>query len=148
MTKAPYSYRDDPAVPRFDDSKPLFIFDNVCVLCSGGVSFIMKHDHKGLINFTSAQGELGDAIARHYAVDWDDTYLFLRNGKLTTKSDGYFEVARELGGWWKVFLLFRVVPRPLRDWVYDMVARHRYRWFGKTEIACELLTEDQKARLI
>ena len=54
MTPAPYSYRDNPAVPAFDDSRPVFIFDHVCVLCSGGVSFIMKHDRAGTIAFTPA----------------------------------------------------------------------------------------------
>ena len=95
MTQLPYSFRTDPDVPDFDDGKPLFIFDNVCVLCSGGVSFIMKHDREGRINFTSAQGPLGEALSRHYAVDWDDTYLFIRDGRLTMLDEaaGRFEAA-------------------------------------------------------
>ena len=64
MSSDQFSYRNDPDVPDFDDSRPLFIFDHVCVLCSGGVSFIMKHDKKAAIAFTSAQGELGEHFLR------------------------------------------------------------------------------------
>ena len=62
---APYSYRDDPDVPDFDDSRDLFIFDHHCVLCGGGVGFIMKHDHRRAIAFTSSQKGLGAALAKH-----------------------------------------------------------------------------------
>lgn len=148
MNPAPYSYRDNPDVPAFDDSRPLFIFDHVCVLCSGGVSFIMKHDTAGKIAFTSAQGPLGDALARHFGIDWDDSYIFVHNGRAHIRSDGYFEVARALGGWWRAALVFRIIPRALRDFVYDMIARNRYRWFGKTAQACQLLTPEQRRRLI
>jgi len=148
MTPAPYAYRDDPAVPAFDDSRPVFIFDHVCVLCSGGVSFIMKHDHAAAIAFTPAQGPLGSALARHFGIDWDESYILVRNGRAFTKSDGYFEVARVLGGWWRAALVFRLIPRPLRDFAYDLIAKNRYRWFGKTAEACQLLTPEQCARLI
>jgi predicted DCC family thiol-disulfide oxidoreductase YuxK len=138
-TPAPLDYRD----PR-----PLFIFDHVCVLCSGGVSFIMKHDRAARIAFTPAQGPLGQSLCTHYGIDWNATYVFIRKGRAFTKSDGYFEVARTLGGWWRLTLVFRIIPRPLRDWAYDMIAKNRYRWFGKTAEACQLLTPDQRARLI
>lgn len=147
MTHRPYSYRDDPNVPAFDDSKPLFVFDNVCVLCSGGAAFIMRHDKAAKVSFTSAQGRLGQALCAHYGLDWDESYLFLRNGRPFIKSTGYFEVARALGGIWQLGLIFQIVPRPVRDLVYDLVARNRYRWFGKTE-ACALLSEGQRARLV
>ena len=60
------SYRDDPAVPTFDDSRPLFVFDGVCVLCSGGASWLMRHDKRALVNFTPAQETLGQALYTHY----------------------------------------------------------------------------------
>lgn len=134
--------------PDYGDTRPLFIFDHVCVLCSGGVSFIMKHDRAGKILFTPAQGALGQAMCNHFGIDWDATYVFYRDGKAYTKSEGYFEVARVLGGWWRLALVFRIVPRPLRDWAYDVLARNRYRWFGTTAEACALLTPEQRARLI
>jgi predicted DCC family thiol-disulfide oxidoreductase YuxK len=137
-----------PAPPDYHDPRPLFIFDHVCVLCSGGVSFIMKHDRTGKIAFTPAQGALGGQLCDYFGIDWNATYVFIRNGRAFTKSDGYFEVARTLGGWWRLTLVFRIIPRPLRDWTYDMIARNRYRWFGKTAEACQLLTPEQRGRLI
>ena len=147
MSQRAYSYRDDPQVPAFDDSRPLFVFDNVCVLCSGGASFLMRHDRRKAIAFTSAQGPVGSALYRHYGLELDDSYLFLLDGRAYDMSEGYFRLAHALGGMWRLAALARIVPRPLRDAIYRMVARNRYRWFGKTE-ACALLTDDQRARLL
>ena len=143
----PFSYRTDARVPKFDDSKPLFVFDGVCVLCSGGASWIMKLDRKALVNLTSAQGTLGSALYGHYGRQIDDSYLFIANGRAFEASRGYFELCRVLGWPWKTFLLLLVVPEGWRDWLYGKVAKNRYRWFGKVEY-CTLLTETQRARLI
>ncbi|MEM7779109.1 MAG: DCC1-like thiol-disulfide oxidoreductase family protein [Pseudomonadota bacterium] len=145
---APYSYRDDPSVPAFDESRSLFIFDHHCVLCTGGVGFIMKHDKRGRIAFTSAQKPLGEALCQHYGIDWDESYVFIHEGRAYIKSGGYFQVARAMGGIWHLPRIFQIIPRPIRDWAYDLVARNRYKWFGKTEEACAVLTPDQRARLI
>ncbi len=145
--KPPYSYRSDPQVPRFDDSRPLFVFDGTCVLCSGGAAWVMRHDRAGRIAFTPAQGAIGQALYRHYGLAIDDTYLFLAGGRAHGLSEGYFQVARVLGGVWRAAALLRLVPRPLRDALYRLVARNRYRWFGRVE-ACTLLTPAQLARLL
>jgi predicted DCC family thiol-disulfide oxidoreductase YuxK len=146
LDRPAYSYRNDPAVPDFGD-KPLFVFDGVCVLCSGGASFIMKHDDRGKVAMTAAQGALGQALYRHYGLDYDDTYLLIRDGRAFTKSDGYLELLAVLGGWWRLLRAFGVLPERLRDWAYDLLAANRYRWFGKADY-CALLTPEQRARLI
>lgn len=148
MNHPPYSYRTDPDVPDFDDSRPLFVFDNVCVLCSSGVRFLMKHDSEGRINYTSAQDALGQALYRHYRIDMDATYLLIADGEAWSESAGYFKLAEKLGGWWRLALIGRIVPRGLADAAYRLVAHNRYRWFGKTKTACELLTEEQQSRLV
>jgi predicted DCC family thiol-disulfide oxidoreductase YuxK len=132
-----FSWRDDSAVPAFDDSKPLFVFDGVCVLCATGAAFLMRREREGRVNMASAQSPLGAALYRHFGLAMDDTYLFLHGGRAFSKSAGYFElftfrrlVAR--------FNVGRIVPEPVRDWVYDRVAANRYNWFGKTEM-CALL---------
>ena len=145
--KPPYSYRADPEVPQFDDSRPLFVFDGACVLCSGGASWIMRRDRGARIAFTSAQGAIGEALYRHYGVAIDDTYLIIDEGQAFGLSEGYFRVARLLGGAWRLATLLRLVPRPLRDAAYRLVARNRYRWFGKAE-HCALLTPEQRGRLL
>lgn len=145
---APYSYHGDAAVPDFDESRSLFIFDHHCVLCGGGVGFIMKHDKRRSIAFTSAQKNLGAALCKHYGIDWDETFLFLHEGRPYVKFDGYFAVARAMGGLWHIPTIFRIIPRFILDRVYDLVARNRYRWFGRTQEACSVLSDDQRARLI
>jgi predicted DCC family thiol-disulfide oxidoreductase YuxK len=141
-----YSYREDARVPDFSD-KPLFVFDGVCVLCSGSAGFIMRHDSKGRVNMTSAQGPIGQALYRHYGIDMDESYLFVRDGHAFTKSAGYLELLAALGGWWRVLRAFGELPESWRDWGYDRLAANRYRWFGKTDY-CALLSPDQRARLI
>jgi len=142
-----YSWRSDPAVPAFDDARPLFVFDGVCVLCSTGAAFLMRRDKKGKVNLASAQSALGEALYRHYGVPLDDTYLFLSEGCAFTKSRGYLEVFTALGGWWRMLKVSGVLPERARDWLYDRIAANRYRWFGKTE-SCALLSEEQRARLL
>lgn len=141
-----YSYRNDPAVPDFPDA-PLFVFDGVCVLCSGGAAFLMRHDREGRINMASAQSPLGRALYAHYGLALDDTYLFLHRGRAYAKSAGYLELCAVLGGWWRLLRAFRIVPRPVCDWLYDILARNRYRWFGKADY-CALLTPEQREQLI
>jgi predicted DCC family thiol-disulfide oxidoreductase YuxK len=142
-----FSYRDDAAVPKFDDSKALFVFDGVCVLCSGGVSWLMRHDPRARINFMSAQSPTGEALYRHYGIVMDETYLLISDGRAYTASAGYLRLAGVLGGRWRLTRAAAIVPERLRDSVYRLVARNRYRWFGKADY-CALLNEDQRQRLL
>ena len=147
-TAEPYSYRRDAAVPDFADDRPLFIFDGVCVLCSSGVRWLMRHDPEARFRFATAQSPLGRAIYAHYGVDFDETYLLLDEGRVYVKSDGYLRVAAILGGVWRALgAITRLIPRALRDAAYDLVARHRYRWFGKTEY-CGLIPPELKERVL
>ena len=98
------SYHDDPAVPAFDDGRPLFVFDGVCVLCSGGASWIMRYDKITRVNFTPAQGAIGQALYAHYGVEMNESYLLIAGGRAFTASRGYLELCRVLGGW----CIFRV----------------------------------------
>jgi predicted DCC family thiol-disulfide oxidoreductase YuxK len=143
----PYSYRSDPDVPAFDDSHPLFVFDGTCVLCSTGAAWLMRHDRQGRIAFTSAQGELGTALYRHFGREMDQTYLLVADGVAYGESDGYLRLARALGGAWRAATALRLVPRFLRDAAYRVVARNRYRWFGRAE-SCALLSPEQRGRLL
>jgi predicted DCC family thiol-disulfide oxidoreductase YuxK len=144
----PYSYRRDPVVPDFADDRPLFIFDGVCVLCSSGVRWLLRRDPAGRFRFATAQSPLGRAIYAHYGIEMDETYLLLDAGRVYVKSDGYLRIAAILGGSWRVLAaLARLIPRPLRDAAYDIVARHRYRWFGKTDY-CALIPPEMKDRVL
>lgn len=143
----PYSYRADPAVPAFDDAKGLFVFDGACVLCSTGVRWLMAIDRGRRFNVTTTERPLGAALFRHYGQDPDGTYLLVADGRSWTLSDGYIELARRLGGGWRLFTVARLVPRAWRDAAYRWLATNRYRLFGTTG-QCALLTPEQRAMLL
>jgi len=126
---------------------PIFVFDGYCVLCSTGASFIMRHDPSGKVRFLSAQSPLGMAVYAHFALPLDASYLLITPEGTFTKTTGYFKLADILGGWFRLGKIFRLVPRAIRNVVYDWVATNRYRLFGKSE-QCALLSADQRARLV
>ncbi len=145
--RLPFAYREDANVPSFDDGKALFVFDGVCVLCSGGVSWLMRVDRKRRVNFTSAQGPIGQALYAHFGMQIDESYLLIDNGRAYTASAGYLQLCKVLGGPWHILRISGLFPSFLRDWVYAKIARNRYRWFGKTEL-CGLLSDHQRQQLI
>jgi predicted DCC family thiol-disulfide oxidoreductase YuxK len=136
-------------MPRTDlvSPHPIFVFDGVCVLCSTGASFIMRHDPRGKVRFLSAQSPLGSAIYAHFGLPIDASYLLITPEGTFKKTTGFFRLADILGGWFRLGKVFRLVPRPIRDVVYDWVATNRYRLFGKSE-QCALLSGEQRARLV
>jgi predicted DCC family thiol-disulfide oxidoreductase YuxK len=147
VSTALHSYRTDPAVPDFNDGNALFVFDGVCVICSGGASWIMRFDAARKVSFTSSQGSLGQALYRHYHVDPDESYLLITGGRAYTASAGYLELCSILGGVWHLLRVGAIIPEGLRDRLYAVIARNRYRWFGQVEY-CTLLTPEQRERLL
>jgi predicted DCC family thiol-disulfide oxidoreductase YuxK len=142
-----FSYRPDPAVPAFDETRPLFVFDGICVLCSGAASFLMRHDKRQRLNFTPVRSPLGQALYAHYGVDPNESYLVVIGGDAYTATAGYLQLAGSLGGFWHLLRMMTALPEAWRDRIYAAVARNRYRWFGTTE-HCLLLTPEQRARLL
>ena len=147
--RPPYSYRDDPAVPDFSDDKPVFFFDGVCAICTGFGEFILRHDRKGVFRIATAQSPLGQAIFAHYGLPTTDftTNLLLVDGRALMKSDSFIATMSRLPAPWPVFAAIRIVPRFIRDRIYDPIARNRYRWFGKRE-ACRIPTPGERERFL
>ncbi|EJM98832.1 DCC1-like thiol-disulfide oxidoreductase family protein [Phyllobacterium sp. YR531] len=127
-----FSYRADTSIPDFPDDRPILIFDGNCILCSGFVNFLLRVDKRPHFRFLSAQSPLGSAIYRHYGLvsqDYDSNIL-LENGLVRIKSDGSLRVLELLGFPWSLAYAARIIPRAIRDWLYDLVARNRLKWFG------------------
>ncbi|UHS60559.1 DUF393 domain-containing protein [Agrobacterium vaccinii] len=144
-----YSYRDDPSVPDFPDDKPLIVFDDDCGFCSRDINFVLRHDKKRVFRFTPAQFELGTALMRHYGYRTDnyETSLLIENGIAYPRSDGVLRVLQLLGGAVSLLALLRFLPRSLRDWVYDLVARNRMKIAGRSQ-ACRIPTDDERNRFL
>lgn len=116
-------------------SDPIWLYDGVCVLCSGGVRYALRHERDRTIRFVAIQSGEGRALARAHGLDADDpdSFLFIEEGRALKKSDGALALAEHLGGPVRLLLLGRFLPRPWRDWLYDRLARNRYRLFGRKE---------------
>jgi predicted DCC family thiol-disulfide oxidoreductase YuxK len=131
----PYSYRDDPSVPKFPDDKALIVFDGVCVLCSAFARFVLKRDPHFRFRFTTAQSPLGQALFRHYGLDAEtfETNLLIADGRAWGKLDTVAVAGNRLGGVWRACGVLRFIPSAIADWLYDRVALNRYALFGRTE---------------
>jgi predicted DCC family thiol-disulfide oxidoreductase YuxK len=128
-----HSYRSDPAVPAFPDDRPIVIFDGNCVLCSSFAQFILRVDRRHRFRLMTAQTPLGAALYAHYGLFDDDyrTNILLEDGRVWLKSDGSIRIFVGLGFPWSMAAIGKVLPRSLRDLLYDVVARNRLRWFGR-----------------
>jgi predicted DCC family thiol-disulfide oxidoreductase YuxK len=148
---------DIPARSTAPDSiaHPLLLYDGVCGLCNRLVQFILKHDCAATFRFASLQSPLATRIlARHGAdaQDLDTVYVVVNYEEsaefLLARSDAVLFILNQLRGiWWPAAFIFRVIPRPLREWLYRVVARNRYRIFGRYE-TCPLPREDTRGRFL
>ncbi len=147
--RPPYSHRGDPDVPAFDDARGLIVFDGTCVFCSGFARFVAGRDKDAYFQFAAAQGRLGQALFRHHQLDPDDyeSNLVIDDGRVFVKLDTVAAVARHFRGPWKALAILSRVPGFLGGPVYDVVARHRYRIFGRRDV-CAVPSGDLGARFI
>ena len=117
-----------------DLPQPVYFFDGICVLCSGFVRFCLEHDGDGTLLFASAQSSLGARVVSALglpASTLDRTILLIEDGRVFSQSTAVLRALRHLRGWPRLLFPLSWVPRPIRDPLYDLVARHRYRWFGR-----------------
>jgi predicted DCC family thiol-disulfide oxidoreductase YuxK len=134
VKRLPFSYRADPAVPHFPDDRPIIVFDGKCVLCSRFAQFVMRRDRAARFRLLAAQSALGDALYRHFELDPVNyqTYILLQNGVAYLRSEAAIRILEGLGLPWRLASICRVCPLPVRDRLYDFIARHRLDWFGAT----------------
>ncbi|WP_126662680.1 thiol-disulfide oxidoreductase DCC family protein [Haloterrigena salifodinae] len=133
-------------VPQED---PIVLFDGVCNLCHGFVQFLVPRDTEGQFHFASLQSDVGQRLlAEHGLADHDlDSVVLLEGDDTYVKSDAVIRIGQRLGGVYRLLGPCRFFPRRLRDWAYDLVARHRYRLFGQKE-QCMLPTGNVRDRFL
>ena len=132
-----------------DINSPILLFDGVCNLCNASVQWVIRRDPKGIFRFAPLQSETGQSLLRQSGLSSEhfDTVVLVDGDRIFTRSDAALEIARRIGGVWSLLAVFRRVPRPIRNAVYDWISRHRYRWFGKTE-ACMIPRPEWKKRFV
>ncbi len=127
----------------------VIVFDGVCALCNRWVRFLLRFDRRGRYRFAAMQGEQGSALLRSHGLDPRDpaSFLLLDAQGAWTDTDAILRVLAGLGGAWRLSGVLRMVPRRWRDAAYRMLARNRYRWFGRHD-ACHLPAPEQAARFL
>ena len=112
------------------NNKIIILFDGVCNMCVGSVNFIIKRDSKDMFRFASLQGDVGQKMIKKYSLSMNSIVL-IKNGQAKTKSTAVLNILYHLNTFWKALLIFYVVPYPIRDILYNIVAKTRYFLFGK-----------------
>ena len=133
-----------------DLPQPLYFFDGYCVLCSGFVQFCFRHDGDGTLKFASAQSPLGVRLLVALALPTDTldrTILLIEGDEVFSQSTAILRSLRHLRGWPRWLVPLRLVPRVIRDPVYDLIARNRYKWFGR-HTTCFVPSPETRARFI
>ncbi len=129
---------------------PIMVFDTDCVLCSGAVAFILGHERDRSLRFVGAWSDTGLALAARHGftrADLNETFLVITAADALARSDAALAVAGHLRAPWRWLTVLRVVPRPVRDAAYGLVARHRYRWFGQRR-NCVVVPAAERARFV
>lgn len=135
------------------DTEPtIILFDGVCNLCSRSVRFVIARDPHAHFRFAALQSDAARRICAERGIPMPtaldpDSIVVIADGKTLERSDAALAIAARLPFPWSLLRMFRVLPRAIRDWLYRLIARNRYRWFGRTD-ACMMPTPEIRARFI
>ena len=127
---------------------PIILFDGVCNLCTGSVQFILKRDKEKKFLFASLQSNFGQELLKKFDLPTNtfNSFILLQEGKIFTRSTAALKMFQQLKGW-KWVKIFWIVPRFIRDSIYNLIAKYRYTWFGKKN-ECWLPTPELKSRFL
>ena len=132
------------------ENKKLILFDGVCNLCNSSIQYVLKYDKKDIFMFAPLQGSVAQQIIQQYQIDTDKTdsiLLYSPDNGVVYKSTAALKVASHLGFPRNVLSVFLIVPAFIRNWVYDYIARNRYRWYGKKD-ECMIPTPELKSKFL
>jgi predicted DCC family thiol-disulfide oxidoreductase YuxK len=132
-----------------EQSGPIVLFDGLCNFCDASVNFIIDHDPRGRFRFAPLQSEAAKALLLRHGLDAQQlqSVALIEEGSCYTRSTAALRIARRLSGPWRLLYGLIGVPRSMRDFVYDWIARNRYRWFGRRD-ACRVPTPELRSRFL
>jgi predicted DCC family thiol-disulfide oxidoreductase YuxK len=131
-------------------NKKIILFDGVCNLCNSAVQFIIKRDKKDVFRFVALQSDLGMEICIYIGIDQkatDSIILYEPGIAYYYKSQAALQIASELGSFYSLLTIFKVLPKKISDIFYDYIAKNRYRWYGKKE-SCMIPSPELKAKFL
>lgn len=128
---------------------PIILFDGICNLCNSAVQFVIKRDKKGIIQFAPLQSDAGQQLLKQYQLPPAamESFVLIENGKAYSRSSAALKVSRHLRGLWPFCYGFMIVPKFIRNGIYNWVAANRYKWFGVRE-ECMIPTPELKKRFL
>lgn len=129
--------------------RKIILFDGVCNLCNSSVNFIIDRDKSNQFKFASLQSEAGKSFLRSFNIENVklETLFFLYGNKCYDQSTAVLKVVKYFPGLWKLFYIFIIIPKPLRDFFYKIIAKNRYKWFGKKD-SCRVPTPELKEKFL
>ncbi len=129
--------------------RSIVLFDGVCNLCNTSVNFLIDRDPEDRFVFGALQSEEGLAVLRKHGLPehYFDSIVLIEGKNVWTASDAVLEISRHMPGLWPALRVFRIIPKTIRDAVYNWIAANRYRWFGKRE-SCRLPTPEDRSRFL
>ncbi|MFL5772536.1 MAG: thiol-disulfide oxidoreductase DCC family protein [Flavisolibacter sp.] len=115
---------------------PIVLFDGVCNLCNASVNFLIRQDKKNVFRFATLQSETGKKLlGTHHPPNYlNHSFILIDRGKSYEKSSAALKLVNHLPWYWKTFKIFWIIPPFIRNFVYDFIARNRYRWFGRKDV--------------
>ena len=134
----------------FPNDKKIILFDGVCNLCNNSIVFIIKRDKKDVFRFAPLQSGIGNQFIEDRGIDTSktDSIILLEPGiAYYTRSTAALKIGKEFGGVWKLLAIFEWIPTPFRDFFYKIIAKHRYKWFGKRD-ACMIPTPELQQKFL
>ena len=134
----------------FPKGKKIILFDGICNLCEASVQFVIKYDKKDVFRFVDLQSDLGKEIIKHIGLDIkniDSVILYEPGIAYNYKSAAALEIAKNLGGFFHLGTVFKLIPNGLRNLLYDYIAKNRYLWYGKKE-SCLVPTIELKSKFL
>ncbi|KGL63317.1 thiol-disulfide oxidoreductase DCC family protein [Polaribacter sp. Hel1_85] len=137
-------------MPNLPINKKIILFDGVCNLCNNSVLKVIKYDKKNVFLFTAIQSEKGKEIVNHLGIDVsniDSIILYEPGVSYDIKSTAALKIMNEFSGFWKLTQLFWIFPESFRNYIYDYIAKNRYKWFGKKE-SCMIPTQELKNKFL
>lgn len=124
------------------------LFDGECNFCDQSVQFIIKRDPRASIKFASLQSDIGkELLKKHNVVNDIDSFVLIEDKNCYFKSSAALRVCKNLKGGWKILYVLLVVPKPIRDFFYGIIAKNRYKWFGKKD-SCMLPSPEERKRFL
>jgi len=131
------------------EQQPLILFDGVCNFCNYWVNFAIKHDSKKKLKFAALQGETAKRLLPEFHINpaKSDSVIFIDKGKAYTRSSASLRICRYMNGGWKLFYGLIIIPKFIRDFFYNIIARNRYKWWGKKE-SCMIPTKELRERFL